>query len=698
MGFGQAHDRRWIVVAASVVAVAGCVAAALLATGSVSPAVAFQPTGHWVFNRSEQVIAHVDAGTRQVDARVAVPNPVADPLFTLQGERQGFLVGRNAITTFGKSTLTVEGTVPAAGPEVPVGIEVIGGPYLVYRTSGVLVRLGEPPVTVRAGGALDRPTSTDDGTVWVHRPDTGAVCALRRGADALDCARATAPGLPGALTVATSSAAYLDTADDVAHLVDGAPRAPTAVGVDLPGAALIGDRDTRGRLPAVEPGRLVLADSAGVPTGAAGGPPVTVELGPDAFSAPVAADGIVAVVDQTRHRLLTFAVDGRALGAADLPADGASVARGGDGRIYVDDADGAATYVVGSDGSITPVTTGGPNNAVPAPSPDQLKPVPSPRPNDPPKVSTGGGGDPGEGSGPKDPGGEPPVAPLPPVAVTARLAGGGVTVTWRPGNNAPGVTYAVGPVAGGDQEQTSRTSAAFTGLVAGTTYRFTVTATNAGGTSGASAPSNPVTIPVPPPEAPLNLAVARDYFEGGTGLTKDITTSWTQPPLNGGQLVKYVVREYDRNGNTSSFLTTETTTTQARIVNGNACLTPFRIEVRAVTRAPGSAADLTGPAATVTSSKVTDCTIAMAVTAQATGATSAAVTLQRTSGNEYAPWQCELQFNGETKWADKCSTGVRTSPIAVTGLDPATTYSVVVVIKQYSDTTTNAVTVTTPAA
>ena len=397
MGFGRAHDRRWLVVAASVVSVAGCVAVALLATGSASPAVAFQPTGHWVFNRSEQVVAHVDAGTRQVDARVAVPNPVADPLFTLQGERQGFLVGRQAITTFGKSTLTVEGTVPAAGPEMPVGIEVVGGPYLVYRTTGVLVRLGEPSVTVRAGGALDRPTYTDDGTVWVHRPDTGAVCALHRGADALDCARGTAPGLPGALTVATSSAAYLDTADDVAQFVDGAPRAPTGIGVDLPDTALIGDRDTRGRLPAVEPGRLVLADSAGVLTGAAGGAPVSVELGPDDFSAPVAADGIVAVVDQTRHRLLTFAIDGRALGSADLPADGASLARGGDGRIYVDDADGAATHVVGSDGSITPVATGGANNGVPAPSPDQLRPVPSP--NAPPNVPTGGGGTPGEGSG-----------------------------------------------------------------------------------------------------------------------------------------------------------------------------------------------------------------------------------------------------------------------------------------------------------
>jgi hypothetical protein len=163
----------------------------------------------------------------------------------------------------------MEGTVRAAGPEEP---EVTGGPYLVYRTSGVIVRLGEPPVSVRAGGALGRRTYTDDGTVWVHRPDTGAVCALRRGADALDCARHR-----------TGPARRADGGHVVGRLPrhrrrrrparGRGPRTPTGVGVDLPDAALISDRDTRGRLPAVEPGRLVLADSAGIPTGAVGGTP-----------------------------------------------------------------------------------------------------------------------------------------------------------------------------------------------------------------------------------------------------------------------------------------------------------------------------------------------------------------------------------------------------------------------------------------
>ena len=50
-----------------------------------------------------------------------------------------------------------------------------------------LVRLGEPRTSVEAGGPVSAPVRGADGTVWVHRPDTGEVCALRGGAGALDC-------------------------------------------------------------------------------------------------------------------------------------------------------------------------------------------------------------------------------------------------------------------------------------------------------------------------------------------------------------------------------------------------------------------------------------------------------------------------------------------------------------------------------
>ncbi|MFC4950726.1 hypothetical protein [Pseudonocardia sp. GCM10023141] len=690
----------------SVLAVALVVASAMVATGSASPAVAFQQSGHWVFNRADRAIVHVDGGTHQVDARVAVPNSAADTLFTVQGQKQGFLVGRQSITTFGKSTLTVEGTQPAAGPEVPVGIEVLGGPYLVYKQSGVLVRLGEPPVTVRAGGAVDRPTFTDDGTIWVRRPDTGAVCALRRGAESLDCSESTSPGLPGALTVASASATFLDTADDAAQVVDGrGPDTTTPVGVDLPDTSLIGDRDTRGRLPSVVRGanRLVLADSSGIPTGLPGGTAIFCELGAGDFSAPVAADGIVAVVEQIHNRLLTFAIDGRALGAVDLPPGSgpASISRGGDGRIYVDDANGAATHVVGADGAVTSVTTGARiDTVVSAPAPElvraqsptprlpTLQPAPSVNGDEPVRVPV----DVGPSKAPEvQPVQNPPETP---TGVAATLgANGAVTVTWAGGVQAD-TTFIVRATGGSEATQTStRSPAVVTGLAPGSTYRFGVTAQNTAGRSGESVLSPPITIPIPPPGAPTGLTLTRDGAEGNAGLTAWLNFVWTQPNLNGGQLVKYLIRAIDRNGDPGERMTAETTVPEGQIVNGYTCLAPYRIEVRAVTRAAGSQTDITGPAATVTT-KAHDCTIAMSISAVAASATSVSVTMQKTKGQAYVYWPCSLELNGTTKWTGRCADGSVTVP--VTGLAPATTFSIVLRVQQQTTTVSNTVTVTTP--
>jgi hypothetical protein len=488
----------------------------MLATGSASPAIAFQATGHWVFNRAERAVAHVDGGTNQVDARVAVPNAGPAPLFTLQGDKQGFIVGRQAVTVFGRSTLTVDNTFPTAGPEVPVGIEVLGGPYLVYRQAGTIVRLGVPPTTIPVGGRVGRPAYTDDGTVWVHRTDNGVICALRRDSDALDCSAQAPPGLAGSLTVVSTSAAFVDTVTDAAQIID-APTAGVAapLGVDLPvDTSLIADRDTQGRLPVVVPGpnRLLLADTAGVPAGRGGGPPVTVGLGDGTFTSPVASDGVVAVVEQTHNRLLVFAVDGRSLGETDLPPGSgpASITRGGDGRIYVDDADGAATHVVEADGSVKTVNTGGAVAAVSA-APAQLAALISPPVQDPtrtvPAPPGRHGGPPVQVPTPLPPVTNPPVPappPLPPPVelpsaptdVTAALgAKGAVAVTWSAadGHGLP-VTYSVS-ANGAAQRTTATTAVTLAGLARGVSYTFVVTATTSAGTGPPSAPSSALTIP-----------------------------------------------------------------------------------------------------------------------------------------------------------------------------------------------------------
>ena len=175
-------------------AVAAVVAAAVVATGSGPPSVSFREPGHWVYNRIDGAAFHVDAGTRRVDARVDVPSSAGDPLAVLQGHRQGFVVAREAVSPFARAALAVGAPAPTGARRDPGRRRGRrGGPDLVYPQAGTIVRLGEPPTSVEVGGPVGTPVHTADGTVWVHRPDTGEVCALRSGAVTLDCAASTAP-------------------------------------------------------------------------------------------------------------------------------------------------------------------------------------------------------------------------------------------------------------------------------------------------------------------------------------------------------------------------------------------------------------------------------------------------------------------------------------------------------------------------
>lgn len=710
---GVARGRRLPTILLSGGVVVAVVVAMLIVGGASSPAVAFQQTGHWVFNRAESSVVHVDSGTRQVDARVLVPGVGADPVFALQGEQLGFLVGRRSITVFGKSTLTVESTIPTGQPEMPVGIEVAGGPYLVYQQAGTIVRLGEPPLSIPVGGSVGRPVYTDDGTVWLHRLDNGALCALRRGADRLDCSLQTAAGSPGALTVTSSTPAFLDTAQDALQTIEAAAlRPPLGVGTDLPDAALIGDRDTEGRLPAVltGPNRLVLADTSGVPVRRAGGPAIPVDLGDGQFSSPVAAGGVVAVIEVTRNRLLTFGIDGRPLGAVDLPPGGgpASMVRGADGQIYVDDADGAVTRIVGRDGKVTSIKTGGIVTAVVAPPPDRSAPIPPPPRRDPTPPVTGPvtlqpGTQPVQL--PSPPPVPSPAVPIPPPVDPLPAAPTGVAAVARP-DGSVGVTW--NAVAGGgvqvrytiltsDGSSLGSTSASvtFRGLRPGGTYTFVVTATTTGGTGAASDPSNAVVVPVGPPGAPLNVTIAENGEGARTGVL-DVT--WQRPALNGGELVEYAVTATDSTGR--QVLNTTSTTESIPTFRNDFCLSPYRFTIRAVTRTPGTTGTVTGPPA-VASSKPYDCSWAMAISAQATGPQSASVKITQTNGVfPYASGPCSLLFNGSTRWTGTCGgTKTPTAPVIVTGLAPSTSYQIVLRATQVdgSVTSSNTVSLTTPA-
>ncbi|HEY3607983.1 MAG TPA: galactose oxidase-like domain-containing protein, partial [Pseudonocardiaceae bacterium] len=98
---------------------------------------------------------------------------------------------------------------------------------------------------------------------------------------------------------------------------------------------------------------------------------------------------------------------------------------------------------------------------------------------------------PGVGSG-------TPTVPGVPTGVSATAGDGSAAVTWSapPDGGSPITSYTVTPYVGSAAQPStvvSVTSAAVGGLTNGTTYTFTVTATNAVGAGLASVPSNPVT-------------------------------------------------------------------------------------------------------------------------------------------------------------------------------------------------------------
>ncbi|WP_410651318.1 fibronectin type III domain-containing protein [Amycolatopsis sp. cmx-4-54] len=535
---------RWRARAPIALIVAGCVAVVGIAVGGAAkplPGLDVVPTGHWIYNSLLGKAFHIDGAGKRADAEVSVPGAGADSQ-VVQGPTQGYVVSPGKKTVeFGKSTLSVEGSHPAAAPERPVTLEVRGGPYAVYREAGTVSRFGDHAVTVKAGGPLGTPVATPDGRLWLHRLDTGLLCELAPGSERLSCPFVIPQGHKGSLTVVGDTAMFVDTTDDTARTVAVTGLGdPVKLGVEVPETAVAASNDVEGRVAILDPqgARLHLVDAAPQAKTA----PVTVGLPPGDYAGVAASRTAVAVVDRTSKTVRTFDRDGRERDKKPIPGEGGKPpVRGQDSKVYVDGVDGSHVLVVEHDGAVNEVpVTGAPD---PAQDPKPVAPPPPRNPPDargpvtqpqPPPVPAGKPDRPVAPQTTKKP---PPVAASPPGAprsVTATPGNASATVRWNAAaaNGAAVTGYRVTWSGGETTVGGGARTASITGLANGASYVFTVAAINRAGT-GPGASSAPVTPVVPkPPSAPGNVA-AQPEGNGGALIT------WTPATANGSPITGY---------------------------------------------------------------------------------------------------------------------------------------------------------------
>jgi prepilin-type N-terminal cleavage/methylation domain-containing protein len=146
------------------------------------------------------------------------------------------------------------------------------------------------------------------------------------------------------------------------------------------------------------------------------------------------------------------------------------------------------------------------------------------------------------------------TVPGAPTGVSATASNGGAYVTWTApvSNGGSAITaYTVTSSPGGVIcGATTTTACSFGGLTNGTSYTFTVTATNAIGTGPSSAPSNAVT-PATVPGAPTGVS-------GSAASATSANITWSAPASNGGSAItNYTATAFD--GTTSYTCTSSTT-------------------------------------------------------------------------------------------------------------------------------------------
>ncbi|MGH3240871.1 MAG: fibronectin type III domain-containing protein [Spirillospora sp.] len=505
----KARPRRLpLVPVAGLCAVA--VAAAVFAAVRPVSGLELLQGGHWVSNSSDGSIYHVNGSARTVDGGLRLQGLERDSQ-VVHSPSSGFVLGRKRVTEFGKSDLRVLRTYQApATNERPVAIEAPGGPYAVYRKSGVVFRMSDPPAVIKAGGgyALGDPVVTPDGSLWLHRlGSTGHFCKLAPKAAQVTCPAYAPAGHKGALTVVGDRPVFVDTtSDELVPVASGELRDGTPIGTDLSDSALVAPVGAAGKVAVVDRGQLHMADASTLGTDRAG-KVKSVRLPSSGTFAPPSVSGTsVVLFDQTNSTVHTYRPDGVPIpgGRMALPPGAGGPAdptaprlhRGEDRRVYVDDPRGQHVFVVDPDGRVNRVEVPGnfkPKRGDPQPPPPEKTITPSPQEPEGPAPPPSEPWKPAQPRPPRKPVKRDPVPAGPPGAPSVKYdrQGNTVVVTWTApeDNGAPVTGYTVswkGAESGQASLSKGRRSYSVSGLTPGGTYTITVRAKNREGQGTAS--------------------------------------------------------------------------------------------------------------------------------------------------------------------------------------------------------------------
>jgi uncharacterized repeat protein (TIGR02543 family) len=182
------------------------------------------------------------------------------------------------------------------------------------------------------------------------------------------------------------------------------------------------------------------------------------------------------------------------------------------------------------------------------------------------------------------------LKPTAPLNVTAVAGNETATVSFgTPASNGGSAitSYTVTASPGGETKTVTSSPATFTGLTIGQAYTFTVTATNAIGTSVSSSASAPVT-PTAPPSAPLHVTAVAS--SGAATISFDTPTSTGGTPITG----YIVIPSPTPVGGPTSFTTSGSPLVISGLTNGTA----YTFTVKAVNAAGTSPASASSSAVT----------------------------------------------------------------------------------------------------